>query len=142
MSLLASSRKYLVNLPTGKVILWCYLIWYLVIVIRYFDPSPTLWLNSLGISVIIGFALLLSTGHRSAWFKNRWQTFRLFMMPFGVSSLSSLIKGRGFILIIPPSLLDVALTVGSCAAFVFLVFALKRFSADTSNQAEACRRIA
>jgi len=30
--------------------LWCYLIWYLTAVALYFDPSPSLWLTSIGIS--------------------------------------------------------------------------------------------
>lgn len=116
--------RYLAALPTGKTVLWCYLIWYLVTVFNYFDPSPAIWLNSLGISVVIGFALLLSVGGPKA--ADRWQTFRLFMMPFGVSSFSSLIKGRGFILIAPPNLAELAVCVGSCAAFVLVVIALKK----------------
>ncbi|HXT13715.1 MAG TPA: hypothetical protein VN873_19350 [Candidatus Angelobacter sp.] len=34
--------RYLANLTTGRMILWCYLIWYLVVLARYFDPSPRL----------------------------------------------------------------------------------------------------
>ena len=123
MPLLNALRRYLEALPTGKVVLWCYLIWYLVTAFNYFDPAPAIWLNSLGISVVIGFALLLSVGGSKA--VDRWQTFRLFMMPFGVSSFSSLIKGRGFILIAPPTVGVLAICVGSCAAFVLVVFALK-----------------
>ncbi len=40
---------YLANLSKGRLILWCYFIWYLVVLVRYFDPSPRLWLTSLGI---------------------------------------------------------------------------------------------
>ena len=116
--------RYLASLPAGKVVLWCYLIWYLVTVVNYFDPSPAIWLNSLGISAVIGFALLLSVGGAKA--ADRWQTFRLFLMPFGVSSFSSLITGRDFMLIAPPRMAEFAVCVGSCATFVLTVIALKR----------------
>ena len=53
--------RYLANLSTGRLILWCYLIWYLVVLVRYFDPNPRLWLTSLGLSLIIGYALFIST---------------------------------------------------------------------------------
>ena len=119
--------KYFARLETGKLILWCYLIWYLVTLFNYFDPSPAIWLNSLGISVVIGFALLLSVRSPGLKSPDRWQTFRLFLMPFCVSSFSSLIKGHGFILIAPPNLSELALSVGSCATFVVFVYALKCF---------------
>ena len=84
---------YLTRLPPGKAVLWCYLIWYLSTVAHHFDPSPKLWLNALGISGVIGVALQLSVA--GATRPERWQTARLFMMPFGVSSFSALIKGQG-----------------------------------------------
>src|SRR6185503_19831824 len=52
---------YLRNLSTGRLILSCYFIWYLVVLVRYFDPHPRLWFTSLVLSIIIGFALYLST---------------------------------------------------------------------------------
>jgi hypothetical protein len=52
--------RYFQNLPPGKIVLWCFLIWYTVTVIHHFDPSPAIWLNALGISAIIGIALYLS----------------------------------------------------------------------------------
>lgn len=117
--------KYLASLSNGKMILWCYLIWYLVTAIFYFDPSPRLWLNSLGISVIIGIALLLSVSNGSSIKENKWQTARLFLMPFCVSSFSSLIKGQGYVLIFPPSVLVLFVSVGLCIVFVALVMFLK-----------------
>ncbi len=116
--------SYFAGLKTGKIVLWCYLIWYLVTMFNYFDPSPTMWLNSLGLSVVIGYALLLSVGKNTAEPDN-WQTFRLFMMPFGVSSFSSLIKGHGFILIAPPVLTEFLFSIASCFVFVIGVYALK-----------------
>ncbi len=119
--------NYFARLKVGKLILWCYLIWYLVTLYNYFDPSPSIWLNSLGISIVIGFALLLSVSDSSPKSPDRWQTFRLFLMPFCVSSFSSLIKGHGFILIAPPVLSELALSFGSCVTFVVFVFILKLF---------------
>jgi hypothetical protein len=114
-------------LAPGKIALWCYLLWYLIVVLWYFDPAPAIWLNSLGISAVVGLALLLSVDHTrpgTDW----WQTFRLFLMPFCVSSFAALIKGRGFTLIFPPSTLELSVLAGSCAAFVLVVFAFKRLA--------------
>jgi hypothetical protein len=118
--------KYFASLGTAKILLWCYLIWYLVTVVNYFDPSPAIWLNSLGISAVIGVALVLSVGGRSLQITDRWQTVRLFLMPFCVSSFSSLIKGHSFIFIVPPNLSEQLASVGACAAFLLVIKVLKR----------------
>ena len=122
--------RYLATLSTGKTVLWCYLIWYLVTVFNHFDPSPAIWLNSLGISAVIGVALLLSVGTQGPRNVDRWQTFRLFLMPFCVSSFSSLIKGQGYILIFPAQRSEQAVSLGLCAAFVLCVATLKRVSRE------------
>ena len=116
--------SYFARLAPGKIALWCYLIWDAITVIRYFDPSLTIWLNSIGISVVIGIALLLSVNGSSAR-ADRWQTFRLFMMPFGVSSFAALIKDQGFILIFPPTIAENVLALGACATFVGIVLLLR-----------------
>ena len=119
--------RYLTNLSTGRLILWCYFIWYLVVLIRYFDPSPRLWLTSLGLSLIIGWALYLSTTASSAnkVQLDRWPTFRLFLMPFCVSSFAALVKGKGFVLIFSPRLGEILLAVGLCAVLCAIVLLLK-----------------
>jgi len=53
-------QRYLAALTMGRLILWCYLIWYLVVLVRYFEPAPSLWATSLGLSAIIGTALILN----------------------------------------------------------------------------------
>ena len=116
-----SLLRYLARLPAGKAVLWCYLVWYLVIAFLYFDPTPTLWLNSLGISALIGTGLILSVGNSARRLPEGWQVFRLYLIPFCVSSFSSLIKGRGFVLLVPPVLAEVAAAVGACLAFLLLV---------------------
>lgn len=126
--------RYFARLPAGKATLWCYLIWYLVTVFNHFDPTPAIWLNSLGISAVIGLALSLSVGTLRAAFANRWQAFRLFMMPFAVSSFSSLIKGQGFILVFPPDAGELAASVGACAAFLLFVAVMRGvFRAGTAG---------
>ncbi|HEY5753097.1 MAG TPA: hypothetical protein VIT21_08110 [Chthoniobacterales bacterium] len=117
--------KYLAQLSTGRMILWCYLIWYLTFAARYFDPSPRLWVSSLGISGIIGAALVISTSDGGTKLSG-WQIFRLFLMPFCVSSFAALIKGHGFFLIFPPSWRENLLALGSCAAFCAFIFVVKR----------------
>jgi hypothetical protein len=114
---------YLRSLTPPRIVLWGYLIWYLVVLVRYFDPAPMLWLNSLGISAIIGTALYLSTAHggRSRTRLERWQIFRLYLMPLCVSSFAALIKGRGFILVFHPSLHDNAVALGLIALFLGVV---------------------
>jgi len=57
---------------------------------------------------------------------NHWQTFRLFLMPFCVSSFSALIKGQGYFLILPRQPIELATSLALCAAFVLFVYGLKR----------------
>src|SRR5258707_941606 len=120
--------RYLANLSTGRLILWCYFFWYCVIVARHFDASLRLWLTSLGLSAIIGFGLFISTtsGTASKVKLDRWQIFRLFLIPFCVSSFSALVKGKSFILIFPPTLAENILAATPCALFCGAVAVLKR----------------
>jgi hypothetical protein len=118
--------RYLSELSAGKIVLWCYLIWYLVTVVVHFDASPGLWLSSLGISAIVGFALLLSIENSASLPPNHWQTFRLFLMPFCVSSFAALIKGRGYFLVLPAQLRELSWSVSLCVIFVLLVIGLKK----------------
>jgi hypothetical protein len=121
--------RYITGLTWGRMILWCYLAWYLNALVRLFDPSPSLWLTSLGIAAIVGVALLLSTTAGTEATRLRfWPTARLFLMPFCVSSFAALVKGRGYILIFPPGLRDNLVAAGSCAALCLVVLAVKRFA--------------
>ncbi|MEO6096849.1 MAG: hypothetical protein ABIW76_14680 [Fibrobacteria bacterium] len=96
---------------------------------RYFDPSPRIWATSLGISLIIGIALMLSiAAPGKPAVRDRWQVFRLFLMPFCVSSFSSLIKGHGFILIFSPNVGEDLTALSLCAAFLLMTWALRRAS--------------
>jgi hypothetical protein len=116
--------RYFSRLTAGRVVLWCYLIWYLFFAVRYFERSANLWLTSVGISAIVGIALLLSTttgGGRLSF----WPTFRLFLMPFCVSSFSALVKGRGFFLVFSPKATENAVAVSLCLAFCVFVLAGK-----------------
>lgn len=117
---------YFSTLHTRKLILWCYLIWYLVTVYFHFDATPRIWLSSLGISLVIGIALQLSIGDSFDWNNNKWQTVRLFLMPFCVSSFSTLIKGCDFVLIFSPNLTELIFASLSCILFIMIVFALKK----------------
>jgi hypothetical protein len=124
-------RNYVANLSAGKTALWCYLIWYLGVVILYFDPSPAIWLNSLGIGAVIGIALVLSVGGPGKI--ERWQVIRLFAMPFCVSSFSALIKGKGFVLVFPSDVAQLAGLLGACGAFVLFALALRAFRSRRIN---------
>ena len=117
--------RYFATLSAGKVVLWCFLVWYLSTVIQHFDPTPGIWLNALGISAIIGIALYLSVANPASP-PDRWTVLRLFLMPFCVSSFSQLIKGKGFVLVFPPDLGEIGVSVAACAAFVIVVWLLRQ----------------
>ena len=136
-------KGYLAKLTTGRLVLWCYFVWYLVVLIRYFDPSPRLWLTSLGISAIIGIALVISTTSSSKGTTKLegWQVFRLFLMPFCVSSFAALVKGQGFVLIFSPRLSENLLALGICLALCVVVMGLRRGKNNArESSAEAVRQ--
>ena len=130
LSALMTLRRYLTTLSTGRVILWCYFIWYAVVLVRYVDSSLRLWLTSIGLCVLIGVALYMSTAASvtTRVKLDRLQTFRLFLMPFCVSSFAALVKGRDFVLIFSPRPEENFLAAGICAALCALVFLLKKLS--------------
>ena len=115
---------YFSNLTTGRIVLWCYLIWYLVVLFHYWDPSLRLWLTSFGLSAIIGTALYISSTAQGNKLGG-WQIARLFMMPFCVSSFSALVKGKQFILVFSPKPAEIFLALGLCATFCLVVWVLK-----------------
>jgi hypothetical protein len=118
---------YLANLTTGRIILWCYAIWYVVNVTNHFDARPRIWLTSIGLSAIIGTALLISTrsSNRGTTTLDGWQIFRLYLMPFCVSSFAALVKDAHYILIFPPTLKENLIGMALILFFMLLVFALK-----------------
>ena len=131
--------RYFAQLSPGRIALWCFLIWYLATVIHHFDATPAIWLNALGISAIIGVALYLSVhepGVREPGKPppDRWTTLRLFLMPFCVSSFSQLIKGKGFVLVFPPDLHEIAVSLAACAVFVIFVLLVKRVAQAPVSQ--------
>jgi len=118
---------YLRELSAPKLLLWCYLLWYAFTAIHYFDPTPTLWASSIGLSAIIGTGLYVSTAYaeRSRRVLGFWPVFRFYLMPFCVSSFSALIKGHGFVLIFPPDLESNVRGFAFCSGFAMLVFVAK-----------------
>lgn len=118
-----SIHLYFVNIKLGKLVLWCYLIWYLVTIFYHFDPSPKLWINSIGISVVIGTALMLSLSNTAK--HDFWQTFRLYWMPFAVSSFAALIKNKGYFVIFSPDLSEVLTAISCCILFLCVVGLIK-----------------
>lgn len=121
-------HRYLVQLSRGRIILWCYAIWYVVSVISHFDARPRIWLTSIGLSAIIGTALIIST--QTAGAKrgpmDPWVVFRLFLMPFCVSSFAALVKDAGYVLIFPPSLPHNLAGAAGIAVFLIIVGLVKR----------------
>ncbi|MCF7787665.1 MAG: hypothetical protein K9N47_16160 [Prosthecobacter sp.] len=122
--------RYLQNLSTGRTILWCYFIWWVLSIIHHFDPTPRIWLTSLGLSGIIGAALILSTRPSSGTITKTdpWVLFRLFLMPFCVSSFAALVKDAGYLLVFPPSLKENAIGISLIAAFLLTVLSVKKLT--------------
>ncbi len=117
--------QYFCQIKYPKLILWLYLIWYLVMVGFYFDPTPKIWINALGISVVIGTALILSVFSGKPKNLEYWQIFRLYLMPFCVSSFSSLIKDQGFIIILSPKPVETVAAILYCCLFTLGIVLLK-----------------
>jgi hypothetical protein len=136
--------RYLAALDAGRTALWCYALWYVSHVALRFEPSPRLWTTSLGLSAIIGTALVLSTRAKGGATgaarppRDRWVLFRLFLMPFCVSSFAALVKDHGYVLVFAPTLGDNLPGLASIAAFVALVAVLRRWvpAADTHAGAD------
>lgn len=128
--------RYFAELRPVQKTLWCYLVWYLFVLVRYFDPNPALWLSSLGISAIIGSALYLSTARagRTPVRLERWQIARLYLMPFCVSSFAALIKGRGFVLVFHPSVSDNLVAASLCGSFVAGTWLARRSRPERSGR--------
>ncbi|MBP7950758.1 MAG: hypothetical protein KA004_13990 [Verrucomicrobiales bacterium] len=120
--------SYLSKLSTSRTILWCYLIWWAVNVANHFDATPRIWLTSLGLSGIIGLALVLSmrTSSAKAVRLDPWVVFRLFLMPFCVSSFSALVKEAGYLLVFPPSWRENAQGAALIVLFLIVVRVVKR----------------
>ena len=131
---------YLARLSFGRFILWCYFIWWIVILVRYFDPSLWLWLTSLGLSLIIGFALFVNTtaSGQSRVRLEPWPTFRLFLTPFCVSSFAALVKGHRFILIFSPRWEENAVAVGLCGLFGLVLLGARKWAGHGPGSRDSC----
>jgi hypothetical protein len=119
--MLATARRihrYFARAGTPTLLLWCYLLWYLGIAIEYFDRSPMLWINALGMSAVVGTALRLGVAGTPG---DGWRTFRLYLTPFCVSSYTALSRPHGFVLVFPHDLRAIAIALAPCIAL--LVFA-------------------
>lgn len=127
--------RYLQHLSTGRAILWCYFIWWAVSIIHHFDPKPRIWLTSLGLSGIIGVALILSTrtSKDTTAKLDPWVVFRLFLMPFCVSSFAALVKDAGYVLVFPPSWCENAIGIGLIALFLLVVWGAKKAHAASGT---------
>jgi hypothetical protein len=120
--------NYFRNLSNPKLVLWCYFLWYAVVVYHYFDLTPGIWLNSLGLSLFVGFALYLNTisGNANRGKADLWQTVRCFLTPFCVSSFAALVKEKGFFLIFSPHWIEDLWGLGICILLCVLVVVVRQ----------------
>ncbi len=119
---------YFKILNTPKIVLWCYLLWYLVMTGFHFDTAPGIWMTSIGVSIIIGFGLELNARASGAPKARGWPLARLYLFPFCVSSFSALVKDHGFILVFSPVIVETAIATGACVAFWMMVLSIRRFA--------------
>jgi len=128
--------RYLARMDSTTLTLWCYFCWYVAIVCQYFDATPGLWLSSVGIAFLIGFALNLAARQKGQK-PDRRVVFRLYLFPFCVSSYSALIKGKGFILLFPTETRPLLIAIGVCSAFVLVSMVCKSLDQARGRQAES-----
>jgi len=119
--------RYFTYLPPSRLILWSYVIWCAVIVKYYFIPDLRLWFTSVGIGFVVGFALMLCTGPiTQERFRRRfWESLRLFICPFLVSSFSATVAGNGFLLVFSPDWKENTVAIICIVAFLLLAVLLK-----------------
>ncbi len=122
------------RLPIGLVLLWLFLIWYLVMTALHFDPSMRLWLNSLGMAVFVGTALMLSAHHGGGTAREFWRVFRFYVIPFCVSSFSGLVRNADFYAIFAPTWKENLIALAACAAFGAWIFIARRWFGPMENQ--------
>jgi len=120
--------RHFARLPIGLVVLWLFLIWYLVMAATHFEPDIRLWLNSLGMAAFVGTALMLSVRHGGGAAREFWRVFRLYAIPFCVSSFSALVRDDGFYAIFAPTWSENRIALAACAAFGAGVAAARRLN--------------
>ena len=100
-------------------------------IVHHFDASQRIWVTSLGLSGIIGSALILSTRSSSGYVPKMypWVVFRLFLMTFCVSSFAALVKDAGYTLVFPPSWRENVIGTGLISFFLLAVWVLKKHQA-------------
>ena len=87
----------------------------------YSDGDPSLWINSIGVCVVTGTALVLSAlppvGLAAM---DKWQSARLYRMPPALSSVAAPIRAEGFFVIFSPSTPGNAVALTACIVFAAL----------------------
>jgi len=125
--------RHFARLAAGLVVLWLFLIWYAVMVTLHFEASPRLWLNALGMAAFVGTALMLSVRHGGGPAREFWRVFRLYAIPFCVSSFSALVRDDGFYAIFAPSADENLIALAACALFLAGVLVARRIHHRLEN---------
>jgi hypothetical protein len=112
-------------------LLAAFFVWWLCMVIFFFDPAWPLWVNTLVITAFVGTALNVNAftssqePHLLAFARNQpWLVARFFLIPFCVSSYGGIADSAHFVAAFP-STHAVSAAVGICVAvFVALLMLL------------------
>mmetsp|Transcript_27707 Transcript_27707/g.51666 ORF Transcript_27707/g.51666 Transcript_27707/m.51666 type:complete len:126 (+) Transcript_27707:998-1375(+) len=94
--------------------MWFLLFWYIYIMGFYGANEGGVWGTAIGIMFIVGFMLTGNMYHapfEKYWREKKWATFRVFIIPFCVSSYSASVSLQSdkFAFIFPK---DAAITIG------------------------------
>ena len=121
MSALASAARGLARLSPGRAAFVCYGIWYLAMMASYGSAAPQIWLTALGMGVIVGLGFVLSgmASLRSPE-GGYWPVVRIFLIPFCVSSFSSVATSEDFLLIFAPDAGANLAAAAACLVFLLL----------------------
>jgi len=114
----------LFGITIARMLTWCYLIWYIVMAVKYFDADWRIWATAGGISAVLGVSLLVSLRRPDGtWIRlGPGPMVRAFLVPFCVASFAALVKGKGFTLIFSPVAAENWWAAGMCGVFCLAVY--------------------
>lgn len=108
------------SLTNGGLLLWCYFLWYLVIIVARWDFDFGIYVRALGVCLLVGVALCANATLGGNVRLGPLQTLRFFLIPFCVSSYSSVASKNGFLFIFSPRLQE---NLAAAVPSALLIFA-------------------
>ena len=128
--------SYLVRLDNRRRLLWSAFLWYVAMMARHATATPTVWLNSAGIAVVISVILAATAIPPGGKWRDLgfWPLARFFLIPFCVSSFSAVMTKAGLVLIFPRNLADNLVATGAVVSFLLLCAAARYWGRAADRQ--------